>query len=129
MPEVIIQTGGGQTTVGAINTNYPFIKNVDVVEGVSAAVAAVITGGTITTLGVSIARVAPAGAVTSAIMQPGVFNGQTCFVVNEAASGDSVTFAAASTSNVSGGTATVIAGGVVSQFMWNVALALWIKPS
>lgn len=82
------------------------------------------TSGTITTSGVGIARVAPAGAVTGIILQAGTVAGQHCVVINEATAANSVTFAAAS-SNVSGGSSVVIAGGGKQIFVWDSITALW----
>ena len=104
---------------------YPFVQNTDVVNAVSSTAQAVATGGVITTAGVSIARVAPTGAVTGCILQAGTVNGQVVAVVNESASADSVTFAAAATSNVATGTGTSIAGATGQMFVWDSATQLW----
>ena len=124
--EVQIPSFGGQTTAGSVATSYPFGMNQDVQNVVSATAAAIATGGTITSLGVSVARVAPTAAVTGVILEPGVFDGQMVTVSNEAAAGNSVTFAAAGTSNVAAGTSAVVAGNAKLILMWSKSLALWL---
>lgn len=91
----------------------------------SAAADAVATGGTITTAGVSAARVAPTGAVTGVILAVGTTGGQMCQVVNQSAAGNTVTFAVAATSNVANGVTSVIAGLNARSFVWNSATSLW----
>lgn len=83
------------------------------------------TAGTITTAGVGLARVAPAGAVTGVILQPGTADPQRVTVVNESPGADSVTFAAAGTSNVANGASCVIPGLTAQSFVWDTATALW----
>lgn len=80
-------------------------------------------GGTINT-GVGVARVSPAAARTGIILQAGTQAGQMCMVINEAASANSITFAASS-SNVSGGSSVVIAGGAKQIFVWDSSVSLW----
>lgn len=126
MPQVQIPSFGGQTTAGSVSTNYPFGVNQDVQNAVSATAAVIVSAGTITTAGVSVARVAPAGAVTGVILEEGTFDGQMVIVSNESAAADSVTFAAAATSNVAAGTGAVIAGNAKLQLMWSKALSLWL---
>lgn len=116
---------GDQQTVGAVQTTYPFAPNTDVANVVSATAAVVATGGTITTAGVTVARVNPGAAVTGVILEAGSLDGQVCTVVNTSASADSVTFAAAATSNVASGTSAVIAGVTGQMFVWSEAAALW----
>ena len=91
----------------------------------SAAADAIATGGTITTAGVSAARVAPTGAVTGVILAVGTTGGQMCQVVNQSAAGNTVTFAVAATSNVANGVTSVIAGLNARSFVWNSVTALW----
>lgn len=91
----------------------------------SASAAAVATSGTITTSGVGVARVAPAGAVTAVVLQAGVYPGQEVTVVNEAVAANTVTFAAAGTSNVADGTGDAIAGLTARTFVWDSSTSLW----
>lgn len=86
---------------------------------------AVANNGTITTAGVSVARVAPAGAVTGVILAVGTTGGQVCTVVNESVAASTVTFAASGTSNVADGVASVIAGLTARTFVWDSSTALW----
>lgn len=91
----------------------------------SASSAAVADNGTITTAGVSAARVIPAAAVTGVILAVGTTGGQMCTVVNEAIAARSVTFAAVATSNVADGAASVIAGLNARTFVWSSGTNLW----
>jgi hypothetical protein len=93
-------------------------------EDVAASVA-ITTGGTITTAGVGVAVVAPAAAVTGVILQAGTVDGQTITVLNTSVAGNTVTFAAASTSLVADGTSSVIAGLTARRFVWNAAAGRW----
>ena len=95
------------------------------IEIQSASAAAVATNGTITTAGVSVARVAPAGAVTGVILAVGTTGGQVCTVVNESVAANTVTFAASGTSNVADGTSSVIAGLNARRFVWDSGTSLW----
>lgn len=81
-------------------------------------------GATLPTTG-GLTRVAPGGAVTGIILQPGISNGQLVTVVNEAIAANTLTFAAAGTSNVSDGTGSVIAGVTGRSFIWDAAVSLW----
>lgn len=125
MQPVSIPSFGGTGTVGGVATNYPFAPNVDVQNAVSAAAAVVASSGTINTVGVSVARVNPAGAVTGVIVQPGTISGQQVLIVNESA--NSVTMAASGTSNVASGTGAVVAANASSLLVWDAATSLWYK--
>ena len=95
------------------------------VEIQSASAPAIASNGTITTVGVSVARVAPGSAVTGIILAVGTTGGQVCTVVNESAAGNTVTFAASGTSNVADGTSSVIAGLNARRFVWDSGTSLW----
>ena len=90
---------------------------------------AVATSGTITTSGVTSARVSPSGAVTGVILQAGTFAAQEVIVVNEAVGANTVTFAASGTSNVADGTSDVIAGLTARKFVWDTGTSLWYRAS
>lgn len=105
-------------------TSLTFVRLASPVAQSSSA-AAVATSGTITTAGVSVARVSPTGAVTGVILQAGTFPGQEVTVVNEAVAANTVTFAASGTSNVADGTSSVIAGLTARSFVWDSATSLW----
>ena len=64
-----------------------------------------------------------AASYTGLIMAPGLTNGQVCTVVNLNANAQ--TMAASTTSNVSNGTACVIAGSTSLRFTWVASPALW----
>lgn len=91
----------------------------------TAAAIAIATSGTITTQAIGLARFAPAGAVTGLIMQAGFYHGQTIIVVNTSAAADTMTFAAAGTSNVADGTSAVITGPAQKMFVWDSVSSLW----
>lgn len=95
------------------------------IEIQSATAPAIATNGTIATAGVSAARVAPAGAVTGVILAVGTTGGQMCTVINESVAANTVTFAAAGTSNVADGVASVIAGLTARTFCWDSVTSLW----
>lgn len=93
--------------------------------GSANAAVATTTGGTLTTAGLLITRTSPAGAITGVIMQPGTVDGQICIVENDAIAANTVTMAAAGTSNVSNGVSTVIAGLTSVAYIWNATTNLW----
>lgn len=98
-------------------------------DAVSATADAVATSGTISTAGVTVARVAPAAAVTGVILEAGTVSGQVVRVVNESAAANSVTFAAVATSNVADGVSDVIAGVTGASYVWDAKAATpaWYK--
>lgn len=83
------------------------------------------TSGTIATAGLLISRSSPAGAITAVVLQPGTVDGQMVIVENDAIAANTITFAAAATSNVSNGVSTVIAGLTSVAYIWNATTALW----
>lgn len=93
--------------------------------GQSATAPVIVNGNTITTIHVTVARVAPGGAVTGIILAVGTISGQVCTVINESAAGNTVTFAAAGTSNVADGVGSVIAGLNCRTFVWDSSTSLW----
>lgn len=80
---------------------------------------------TIATAGVTVARVAPAAAVTGIILAQGTFNGQQVTVVNEGTGTASVTFAAAGTSFVADGVSAVISANTAKTFTYDTGTSLW----
>lgn len=68
---------------------------------------------------------APAAAVTGIILAPGTVDGQDFALVNLGTSSSTITFAAAGTSNVQGGTGVAIAITSVALFVWDAGAALW----
>lgn len=87
-----------------------------------------VNGDTIPTTS-DIARSAPAGAITGVILQAGTANGQRVTVVNESAAANTITFAAAGTSNVADGVTTVIPGLRASTFWWNASTGRWYRTA
>lgn len=91
----------------------------------SSGAAATIANGNMIGTRVGKARVTAAGAVTGVIMEAGLEDGQICVVVHEGAAANTITMAAAGTSNVANGVTTVIAGLTQRIFVWNAADARW----
>lgn len=91
----------------------------------SASAPAIANNGTVTTTNVGVARVAPAGAVTGIILQAGTGAGQMCTVINESAAANSLTMAAAATSNVADGVSCVIPGLTQKTFVWDFSTSRW----
>lgn len=93
--------------------------------GVSASAAVIANGDTVSSVGVGVGRVAPAGDVTGIVITSGFYTGQQFQVVNESA--HSVTFAAAGTSRVATGTGCVIAANRAAYFTWDSSTARWYQ--
>ena len=91
----------------------------------SASAAAIGSGAVIPTSAAVSVRVAPPGTVTGAILQAGSGAGPIVVVVNESV--NSITFAAAGTSNVADGTADVIAGNTARAYIWDGGTSLWYR--
>ena len=69
-----------------------------------------------------------AGAATTGASLPvGAYDGQLLFIIITTAAANTVTFAAAGTSNVAGGVATSLAGLAAHLFIWDAAAALWFQ--
>jgi len=81
--------------------------------------------GTIATAGLGVTKVNPAGAETGVILAAGIIDGQEVTVVNTAAAANSITFAAAATSNVADGVSDVIAGLKSRTYVWESGTARW----
>lgn len=97
----------------------------------SSSAAAIATSGTATTSGVGVCRLSPSAAVTGCILQAGTRAGQQVWVVNEATSANSVSWATQATSHIAGesGGTFVLAGGKAQQFVWDSSTSLWYKAS
>lgn len=70
-------------------------------------------------------RITNAGAITGIILEAGVKNGQKFLLTVDKDAVGSVTFAAAGTSNVGGGTGVVITAGSSREFIWDATDACW----
>lgn len=136
----LIATGGGTFTPTFNNVRWENndLVNVNpvvdilgtgtiVIQNGQSATAQAITanGQTINTAAVTSQRIAPNAAYTGIIMQAGTVAGQQCMVMNESTTANSVTMAAAATSNVADGTSCVIAGASQKTFVWDVGTNLW----
>lgn len=86
-------------------------------------------GGTIATAGVGVALVTPTAARSGIILQAGTYTGQEVWVVNQGSAANTLTFAAAGTSNVADGTGTAIAGVTARKFVWVAATSLWYRAA
>lgn len=91
----------------------------------SATAVAIANAGTIATATIGVSRVAPVSAVTGVILAAGTIPGQLCFVVNEAAQTNAVTFAASGASNVSDGVNDILYGGQARLYVWDSGTSLW----
>ena len=70
---------------------------------------------------------ASGGAVTGAILTPGLIDGQTICIINTSVAINSITFAAAGTSNVADGVSAVLPGLRAMFFTWSNANVLWYR--
>ena len=95
----------------------------------SGALATIANSGTIPSSGLYSSRVTAAAAVTGVIMQPGTYPGQELCVIHEGAAANTITFAAAGTSNVADGVGSVIAGLTAKCFVWDSQTRLWYRES
>lgn len=71
------------------------------------------------------AKLTTSGAVTGAILTVGTFDGQRLHLINTSA--NSITFAAAGTSNVADGTSAVLAANRSMCFVWDATSAKWYR--
>lgn len=72
-------------------------------------------------------NVTTAGAVTGVIMTAGVRDGQEVTIVHQGAAANTITMAAAGTSNVADGVSDVITGPSCRKYKWVASTALWYK--
>jgi antitoxin (DNA-binding transcriptional repressor) of toxin-antitoxin stability system len=123
----------GLNTYWNVDTSGKHIQqtNADLSVAQSAAAAAIANNGTITTAGVVVARVSPAGPVTGIILGAGTQPGQVCLVVNEAVAANSVTFnTTPATANVAdSATASPLYGLQARLFVWDSGTSLWYEHS
>ena len=103
-------------------------SGLSLVEG-TATPQAVATGSAVIVLppGQPIVRLTAAAATTGASLPLGSFNGQIIIIEISTAAANTVTFAAAGTSNVAGGAAVSMAGLAAHMFMWDATLLLWFQ--
>lgn len=83
------------------------------------------TGNTITPGNLDSVRVTAAAAITGVILAAGIRAGQEFTVIHEGAAANTITFAAAGTSNVSDGVSDVITGPTSRSFKWDATTLLW----
>lgn len=91
--------------------------------------------GTVVTLGAAgtisptpgVVRVTAAAAVAGLIIGVGTKPGQILTVVHEGAAANTLTMAAAGTSNVANGVSCVITGPSARSFVWDSVTALWYQ--
>jgi hypothetical protein len=87
---------------------------------------AIAASGTIPTASQTV-RVTAAGAVAGVIMTAGTRDGQICTIIHESVAANTITMAAAATSNVADGTGNVIAGLTAASFRWNSNTSRWYR--
>lgn len=122
-----LNSKGDSTKVGAAK----IVGDVDASSGAwsfgSNSSGAITNNATITTANTRIARVQPAGSVTGIILQAGTIDGQRVTVINQ--STNTVTFAAAGTSNVADGATSAIPANCSRTFNWATSSALWFRDA
>lgn len=79
--------------------------------------------GTVSHNGCGVSIVTTGGAVTGIIVQVGTVHGQELTIVN--ASANTITMAAAATSNVAGGTAAIVPANAALKLIWNALDSRW----
>lgn len=129
---VIGGPGGLSSDFGAIasdgvNGNL-LVGLLQMVQQTSAATV-VATSGTIAVPATNgVLRVAPGAAVTSVVLAAGpAAQCQLLLLINESAAVDTITFAAAATSNVAGGASVSLSGLAAHIMIWNWKTALWYQ--
>lgn len=108
MPDAIQQTE---------NLTYELYQQGGTVQTIAAS-------GTINTNYGSV-RVTAAAAVASVVLAAGTRSGQLCCIIHEGAAANTITFAAAGTSNVADGVSDVITGPSARLYIWDATTALW----
>ncbi len=73
------------------------------------------------------ARVTAAAARTGFIIPAGTKHGQRLAIFIESAAANTVTAAAAGTSNIAGGVTVILSGLEMHEFIWNSVTALWYQ--
>lgn len=98
-------------------------------EGSLATAQAVATGSAAILIpsGTSYVRITAAAATTGASLPVGSYNGQLLIISISTAAANTVTFAAAGTSNVAGGTGVSLAGLAAHLFVWDGVGSLWYQ--
>ena len=91
-------------------------------------VVTLITGNTIVTNN-PVVRVTAAAAVTGIIVTPGTVPGQILTIIHEGAAANTITMAAAGTSNVANGVSCIITGPAQKILVWDNVTALWYSAS
>ncbi len=96
-------------------------------RGQSATAVVIAAGNTITTAGLAVSRVAPAGNVATIILQAGTLPGQKITVVNESAF--TITFDVAGTSNVADGATSAIPALSARSLTWDPSTSRWYRDA
>ena len=117
MPKISLLPG----TKGLIQETGTVVTGENIAQSALQTIAA---SGTILTSKRLIARVdAGGGNRAGVIMEQGTVDGQICIVLNTGA--ETLTMAAAGTSNVASGTACVIGGSSVAIFVYDATIGDW----
>lgn len=122
---------------GGISSDYGTIKSDGILGQLSVGLlniaqqttsaTSIATSGTIAVPGNGAIRVTTAGAVTGVILGTGSYGGQTLIIFHEGSAANTITFAAAGTSNVAGGASVSLAGLAAHIFVWNTKTSLWYQ--
>lgn len=129
MPTEFIVNRTRITTPGLIAAEGGMYASTYYAEGSLATAQAVATGSAniLIPSGTSYVRITAAAATTGATLPVGSYNGQLLFITITTAALNTVTFAAAGTSNVAGGTTVSMAGLNGHMFIWDNVAALWFQ--
>lgn len=103
-----------------VDTNGNMTSKVSPADGTAAT--GILSAGTIA-VSAGVIRLTTAGAVTGVIVAAGTVSGQKLVLINTSA--NSITMAAAGTSNVADGTSAVIAALTRMTLYWDVLSARW----
>lgn len=97
------------------------------------AATAIANNGAIAVTNLKVIRLSPAAAVTGITMPTGtalaIDPPHEVIVINEAIAANTITMAAAGTSNVANGVACVIPGVTARRFIWDKATSLWYQQT
>jgi parallel beta-helix repeat protein len=111
--------------VAGAHTVYQLQQITGSAQALSNGSTVVINGGVTNANAFDLIRLSAAAAVTGVILPVGTYAGQEVVLINESAAANTITMAAAGTSNVADGISCVIAGLTQKTFRWNTGTSLW----
>lgn len=120
-----VASGAGTFSISGTMDSTVVIEANGPEAGLNSANAAVTANGATIPTAYASQGVTSTGAYTGIILAPGTYNNQKCAVMNLSAAANTLTMAAAGTSNVADGVSCVIAGLTKKDFTWNSVASLW----